>query len=68
MDSILMNNMTIFPPDMQQWTDGHLIVVPLTMMWDTNGEHASVWVRNERDGSKLNFSYDVFLRDFHSPV
>ena len=46
------------PNQMNVWTDGHTRLTPLT--WN-NG---SIWGRNERDGSKLNFSEAVFNRNF----
>ena len=46
------------PHQMNVWTDGYSRVIPLT--WN----QGSIWARNERDGSKLNFSQTVFNKNF----
>lgn len=52
-------NLVIFRADeMNVWTDGHTRCTPLT--WN----QGSIWARNERDGSKLNFSEAVFNANF----
>ena len=61
-----MNNLFIFPQPFIVYTDGNLTVTPLSM-FNRGGDEASVWVRNDADGTKLNFSHTVFLENF-APV
>lgn len=61
-----MNNLFIFPQPFIAYTDGNLTVTPLSM-FNRGEDEASVWVRNNADGTKLNFGHNVFLSNF-APV